>query len=421
MVITQLTLQNILKIKAVQISPTGNVVKISGKNAAGKSSVLTGIELVLRGPTSFPEKPIREGETQGAGRIETDELIITRHIDPHRLVVQYKGSDKKISRPQEFLDSLLNRYTCDPLKMLNLSPQDQMEEVKKILGLDFAEIDAEYDLLYEKRRDLNRDAKALKALTKDFNEDSPVNEIDDAELLAQHSKARDVNTANARLRFDLENERDKVKSLKEDEAKLEEQLRVLREEITRKTESGKALAEKVAGLVDLDEAALFDEIQRVQKHNAEASENKKVVGFVLELNDNVVAIEKAEARMAEIKQYKIDAMKGAKFSIDGLSIRDNALYYGEVPLDQASQAEKLRVCMALSVAGKPEISVVLMRQASLLDEENLKLVAEMADELGFQVWLEVVGKGDPLSFEIEDGSVKHSPNDSQIEGQVKLL
>jgi len=420
MVITELRLQDVMNIKVVRIAPDGKVVKIAGKNSQGKSSILTGIELILRGPSAFPEKPIRDGCDQGAGRIETDELIITRHISPHRLVITRKGSDDKIQRPQQFLDELLSKYTCDPIKLLNLSASEQLEEVKHILGLDFADLENEYDTLYEARRDLNRDAKALKSLTKGFDENSPVNQIDDSELLDKHSKAREINTANAKLRFELDNERDKVKSLKEDEAKIEEQLRAIREEIAERTEAGKALAKQVEGLVDLNEAELFDEIQRVQKHNSEASKNKEIVGFVLELNDNVVSVEKANARMEEIKELKANAIRDAEFSVDGLSIDDNSLMYNGIPLSQSSQSEQLRVCMALSVAGKPEISVVLMRQASLLDKDNLKLVAEMAEEMNFQVWLEVVGEDDELSFVIEDGSVKSSP-DGDVVGQEKLF
>ena len=252
MVITELLLQNVLKIKAVSIVPGSRVVKITGKNAQGKSSVLDGIEMILRGPASFPEKPIREGEKQGAGRIDLGDIVVTRHLDPHRLVVKYKGSDEVIKSPQKFLDSLLNQYTCNPLRLMGLSAPDQMEEVKKILGLDFTDLDKEYDVLYETRRDLKRDAKALESLTKGYNEQSPISQIDNSDLMDKHSKARDVNTANAKLRFDLENERDKVKSLKKDAEKIEEQLRVIRGEITERTESGKALAGKVAGLVDLD-------------------------------------------------------------------------------------------------------------------------------------------------------------------------
>jgi len=420
MVINELIIQDILKIRAVRITPTGNVVKISGKNSAGKSSVLSGIELVLRGPTSFPEKPIRDGCDQGAGQIDLGDIVVTRHVNPHKLVVKYKGSDEAIKRPQQFLDSLLNRYTCDPLKLLNLPAAEKMEEIKRILGLDFAELDKEYDTIYENRRDLKRDAKALESLTKGYNVDSPVNQIDDSELLEKHSNAREVNTANAKLRFELETERTKVKSLNEDAAKLEEQLRAINDEIDRRTESGKVLAETVASLVDVDDAALFAEIQRVQKHNSEASKNKDVVGLVAELNDNVTAIEKAEVRMAEIKEYKINAMKDAKFSVDGLSIEENSLFYNDVPLDQASQSEKIKVCLALSVAGNPEIKVVLIRQASLLDNDSMEIIAREAEEKELQVWLEIVGEDDELSFVIEDGEVKHSPLEGDT-NQIKLF
>ena len=134
----------------------------------------------------------------------------------------------------------------------------------------------------------------------------------------------------------------------------------------------------------------------------------------------MVAIEKADARMVEIKELKKNAIKNAKISIDGLSIQDDSLYYRDVPLAQASTAEQLKACTQLSIVDKPDISVILMPQASLLDEDNMELVSKMAEELDFQIWMEIVGDGDPLSFVIEDGEVKHSP-DGDVVGQEKLF
>jgi len=50
--------------------------------------------------------------------------------------------------------------------------------------------------------------------------------------------------------------------------------------------------------------------------------------------------------------------------------------------------------------------VLLVRDGSLLDEENLKLLAEMAQEADAQVWVERVGKGKECQVIIEDGTVE---------------
>ena len=49
MKILKLTAENFKKLSAVEITPDGNVVVISGKNGAGKSSVLDAIEAALCG------------------------------------------------------------------------------------------------------------------------------------------------------------------------------------------------------------------------------------------------------------------------------------------------------------------------------------------------------------------------------------
>ena len=69
MKITKLISKNILNLKAVEIEPDGNMVIISGKNAAGKTSILESIFFALTG--KLPKKPIREGEEIGLIKIKS--------------------------------------------------------------------------------------------------------------------------------------------------------------------------------------------------------------------------------------------------------------------------------------------------------------------------------------------------------------
>jgi len=59
----------------------------------------------------------------------------------------------------------------------------------------------------------------------------------------------------------------------------------------------------------------------------------------------------------------------------------------------------------MGLAMNPKLKVLLIRDGSLLDEDNLKLIADMAKEADGQVWIERVGKGEEVSVIIEEGEV----------------
>lgn len=108
--------------------------------------------------------------------------------------------------------------------------------------------------------------------------------------------------------------------------------------------------------------------------------------------------------IAKVDAQKAAMLAAAKFPVDGLSFdKDGGVTYRDLPLSQASGAERIRVSMAIALASNPTIKLVLIRDASLLDEDSLAMVAEMAEAAGAQVILERVGSGDPDAVIIVDG------------------
>ena len=59
----------------------------------------------------------------------------------------------------------------------------------------------------------------------------------------------------------------------------------------------------------------------------------------------------------------------------------------------------------MAMALNPEIRVIRITDGSLLDSGNLALIAEMADEHDFQVWIEKVDESGTIGVYIEDGAV----------------
>lgn len=422
--ITELWLQNILRIKAVKIRPDGKVVKIAGKNAQGKSSILDGILMVLRGPRAYPDKPILDGADDGAGRIDLGDIVVTRDIGNGRLVVEDKQSGEKIRRPQEFLDSLLSKYTFDPLALLKMSPQEQAEEVKRILGIDFSDLDARYEELYEQRRIKTRDLKAAETYLQNAPGDpnGETQEVSIQNLMDRYNEMLQENLHRDELRAKLASLRDKYENINskidENTKKINEMKKMIERmeaensrlslELNQTSLEGKRIRDALSEGEDYNLDSIRKAINDVELKNKKIRDNieaKRIKDQVDTLRQELAGIKQ---EIKAINDAKKERLSNSDIPIKGLEITDEGLLYNGLPLSQASQSEQIRIGFSLAIADSPDVSVVLVKEASLLDEDSLSEVAKLAEEVGFQVWLERVGN-DPAAFIIEDGEVAREP------------
>ncbi|WP_164894988.1 hypothetical protein, partial [Mesorhizobium sp. M7A.F.Ca.AU.001.01.1.1] len=76
------------------------------------------------------------------------------------------------------------------------------------------------------------------------------------------------------------------------------------------------------------------------------------------------------------------------------------------PLDQASQAEKIRVSVAIAAAMSPKLKVAIIKDGSLLDKKSWALLEQFAIEHDLQVFVETVDSTRPTAIVIEDGSIR---------------
>lgn len=141
----------------------------------------------------------------------------------------------------------------------------------------------------------------------------------------------------------------------------------------------------------------------VAAHRADREKAKVIVD---DLTKRIDAMTERLAKIAAERQAKI---ANAKYPIEGLSFDDwGAVVFNNVPLSQASQAEQIRVSMAIGLAANPELRVMCVREGALLDAKSRALVHKIAEEADAQVFLEVVESTDPDTIFIEDGAVKAS-------------
>ena len=466
--IVRLEASNIKKLKAIEILPNGRVVTISGKNGAGKSSVLDSITFALGGKDKVCERPIRDGQSKAHVVCELSDLIVTRKFTAaggSTLTVTTRDGSP-VKSPQQVLDSLCASVAFDPWSFVTMDRHEQLETLKKLVGLDFTALDAKKKKAYEERTSVNREATVLKAKLAGYKLDpaAPKEEIRVADLLTKLTEidakastevgsirrerstyidsAREINAKNDCVVGRLHNLERVNASLTEDMSRLGAEILDLQNELNKKREAYKAMKEEAEqaardmaavkaevdtlpwmdlSKIDSKFAAQEEEVSKrtaelkapIQQQIASADETNKRVATNAryhELRKELQAVEsKADALTQEIEKCdsdKRDQLAAAKFPLPNISFDETGVLLDGVPFSQGSQAEQIRAAVAIGMALNPTIRVFLIRDASLMDEDSMKLMAELAEQYDAQVWEEVVNSNAPGSIVIEDGAVK---------------
>lgn len=421
--IIKLQAENVKRLKAVEITPDGNTVIITGRNEQGKSSVLDSICYCLGGKDWLKDTPtpIHTGAEDARVRIETEDLIVERTWtanDKTYLKVMAKDG-ASYSSPQAMLDKLIGNLSFDPLEF---SKQEQSQQVATLLQL----IDLKIDLralaekkkqLYDERTAVNREFKTLQTNLSQLTKPEmnlPDEEVSIESLTASLKGAFDVQREN-------DNKRKLLSDVKMELVNVDSRLTDVRERINtllveQKTleTNRKTIQERIAkgskivdGLTDPSVIDIQQEIDEANELNALVRTRNAYAHIENELGEKHVESERLTGEMEALEKSKNDAIAKAKFPITGLSFDENGVTYKGIPFTQCSSAERLRVSLAIAMSLNPKLRVIRIMDGSLLDKDNLKLVSEMAKEKDFQIWIEEVSNdnNNPLAVYIEDGMV----------------
>lgn len=401
MKIVNLTAENIKRLKAVSITPDGNMVVISGANANGKSSVLDAIWLAVGGGAASKAntRPVRDGEDEAFVRLDLGDLIVTRKWKGGKSTLTVESADgARYSSPQAILDGLVGKLAFDPLEFASYAPAKQREVLMGLVELPFdpAELDARRKGLFEQRTEVNRRVKDLAGQVAGFvtvPASTPFEELNLEDLLKEYRDAERHNRLTFQLKQDVEMNELLVIQLREKLVQAEADLVANRE----------ALA-AAPPLIDLD--ALQSKIANSQSINADVRELQKQEN-VRGAHEEAAALSKdLTTAMEQLDATKAKGLAEAVFPIKGLCFDDDGVTYNDVPFKQASSAEQLRVSTAMGMALNPQLRVMHIRDGSLLDSGNLALIGAMAEANDFQIWVERVDESGTTGVVIEDGMVK---------------
>ena len=422
--IFRLEAENIKGIKAVDITaPAINVIRITGANEQGKTSVLDAITMAVGGKNCIPPDPIRHGEKSAKITLDCGEFIVERKwTDPDDLSKTYltvKAQDgKKYSSPQALLNSWIGSLSFDPLEFAGMDAKQQMEELAKLvkLEIDLDEWEIQRKGIYDERTMVNRRVKELQGQLSGMTKPKsglPTELISVTKLSDQLNDALDIIRTNDQARHQLEKLRDERERVKEkiqvkkaEIERLQAELEELEKIKSKIDQHGIELKAEREDDVNPDTETLREAIKNAESTNQQIRDAQLYRGKEKLLETEEAASTELSEQLDAYDKRKRDAIQKAEYPIEGLLFGENYVTYNGTPFEQLSGAETLRVSMAVAMAVNPKFRVIRIKDGSLLDSRNLKIIDRMAGEHDFQIWLESVDETGEIGIVIEAGEVK---------------
>jgi energy-coupling factor transporter ATP-binding protein EcfA2 len=429
--IIELVVENMMKVRAAHIKPKGSVVQITGKNGQGKTSVLRAIGWALTGVSDIPSRPIRKGAQHGLVKMDLGDLIVTRFfqgIDPDksangaayttRLLVEGKRREQ-FRTPQSVLDALMGAISFDPLAYVRMDEKDQLKTLRGLIhfDIDIDALDAEQKKDYDERRETNREVQARKTRLEAMDKPDPTlpaERVDTQEITQRLENAANHNNIVAAQRREQADKREEAGQIKVSMFDMTERIEKLKAEIADLEHSIEDASDKYnllhakADAIKIEEetdtAGVAAELQRANQVNQAIAAAGRYHEIEEEMEEGLRHWQKLDQRMEARAEERNQAMQRAKMPIEGLSIGDGEVLYQGLPFNQASNADQIRVSMALAMTSNPKLRVLRISDGSLLDADSMQLIEAEAVKHGFQVWIERVDSTGKVGVVMEDGN-----------------
>jgi len=412
MKIIQLSAENFKRLVAVEIKPDGNIVVVSGKNGAGKSSVLDAIMAALCGKKHCPTKPIRDDEDRADVTVDLGEYKVRRTFTKGGggTLKVTNADGMKVDRPQDVLDSLVGKLSFDPMMFSKKEPREQRQMLMGLLGLTFDDLDQEIaenkvnrSMANAEKVRLQHEADMIERVA-----NVPGEEISVSVVAKELSDAVETNAAidNERQRG-VELETGKIDALR-DMASLEAQVKQLQTQINAKREYIKSADEQMRIMGDpqkVDVDAIREKLDNIETTNAQIRENQRKKDLLVAVDKQAEIFSALGTRTKALEKAKAARLAKVKMPVKGLSVGDDAVLFDGIPFADVNSAKQLEVGVAISMALNPTLRVLRM-DGNGLDAKSLKVIAKMCKDKDYQAWIERVDAGGEVGFVIEDGAIK---------------
>lgn len=433
MKIQELEIENYKGIKSLNIKPKKNLIEVTGWNGEGKSSVIESIwdALQHREAAKQNSEPIRKWADKASVEIDFGEYKVERTFTENGSYLRLKDEMGKIWSAQSRIDAWLGDVSFDPSKFLNMKNSDRKETLLKVWGVEdkVAEIDEEYDEIYEERRMVGREKKNLKGTLENYDTEVAQIDIDEkVETEKLRKKLEEIEEIEDKKK-ELENQYEKwekyMADQKEDIQENEDEIERLQKKIknlknenkerkqnikkakTKNKDIAKKIEKKKEKLKDKNKDKIWKQINEAEEINEKYRKKQEYDKVYRKYQNKKEKYNNMTDQIEELREKKKNLINEVDLNED-LNVKDWKLYMNGKPFDQLNTAKKLKVSLKIGSMINPKIKVIRIEDGNSFDKENMELIKEFAEELNYQIWIEriVESNTDNQAIKIKAGEIK---------------
>lgn len=420
MKLTQLAVDSYKRISVavIDIDPDApGVVALMGKNEQGKSSALDAFESLMAGRKARKMKrPVHTGAEKAtivATFREDDGATITvRRIYKvdGSTSIEVRQDGLKVARPDDILRRLYSHVALDPLAFANSDTKLQVQTLLGLIGFDPTALDERRANLYATRTSANQDVTRLKGRLEAFPAAVDVipERIDVAATAAELDRALEQSHEVEALDRGVEIATDEVTRATSEVARLREALtaaegNLVNWQATLETRTAEADA---ASQALPDTAPIRERLQSAEAHNSSIAQQIERAAVATELAAAEARSAELTASITAVDEEKVAGFDAHPMPVPGLTIEDGEVYLDGTPFAETSAGGKLRTSVAIAMALNPDLRAILVRDGSLLDGDNRKIIHDLARDNDYTVLMEIVDETAETGVIFEDGRIR---------------
>lgn len=405
--INTLELENVKRIRAVQLTPAANgLTIIGGNNNQGKTSVLDAICWLLGGNKYQPSNAKREGAL-------TEPML--RCTLSNGLVVERKGKNAalKVIDPQgnrsgqKLLDGFLSELALDLPKFMQASDREKADILLQIIGVgeQLTQMEQEEKRLYDQRTAIGQiqQQKAKFAAELPRWENLPDEPVSASDLIAQQQDILARNGQRQQWLREMQSIDITVQQVTAEMMRTAQHLEDLKAKLTELQEKQRTAAKSPEELEMESTAELEQSIADIDCLNAKIRDNQRKKSAEQEAESYKNQYESLTDEIEKIRADRRALLNNAPLPLAGLTVEGGKLLYNGKAWDCMSGSEQLRVAAAIVRKLNPECGFVLLDKLEQMDMQTLSEFGAWLEANGLQAIATRVSTGDECSIIIEDG------------------
>lgn len=418
-----------IRLARVKLKPGGGLVKLTGRNGSGKTSLLRAVKEAFGGAGEVSELPLHADAETGLVRIQlTNGFTITRRITAENpkgyLTVIAQDGGK---HGQRKLDEWLGSMSFDPLAFFTLKPERQAEILFSIgkdrdLKAKLDDIRARHARIYAERTPhISEQQRCRRVKRPEGERPEPVDvsasiaelqklqalQRERGDLERQGQRIADELHRTAGAMADRERAIEKLRAQLAAEERALEAQRAAHLRLQDELQNAQALLANTP-TVDDEIAAVQERLEQADAVNATLEPWKEFERAQEQLKAATTAADALTDQLGQLKSEELKLIAAAGIPVPGLTFDAETCepLLNGFPLELASGGERIRLAVAVAIAVDPELRVCLVDEANDLDLEALQELDRLAQQHGFQVFACRIGLEGAGEIIVENGEAR---------------